>query len=187
VTAFPIEFLKSGLSGSGVYGSIFLSSLVAVFYLRRHSQNLWQILDVITPSLALIIGLGRMGCFASGCCFGKPTESMLGLVFAFNSPAGLLFPGQHLIPTQLFAASTAFVLVTVTLLVDRKKGFYGLTFCLMMVVYGLGRFVIDFFRFYESQMVLFSIGSYAVPTTQMLSLLLSLSGVGLGLYLKNRV
>ena len=139
---------------------------------------------MMTPSWAFLVGLGRLGCFASGCCFGKPTESGIGLVFSLNSHAGSVFPGAHLIPTQLFEAAEGFLLVAFTLLVDRKKRFYGFTFCSMLFLYGLGRFLIDFYRFYESEMIWFHLGRYAVPATQIFAMLLVLTGVLVGLYLK---
>lgn len=55
-------------------------------------------LDVIAPGLALVIAIGRIGCFLQGCCFGVPTELPWGVVFAAGSPAYLSQQTQHLIP-----------------------------------------------------------------------------------------
>jgi phosphatidylglycerol:prolipoprotein diacylglycerol transferase len=173
VTADPGKFLTT-MSGSGVFGAILLSVPTALLYLHEKNESVWQVLDVAAPSWAVMEGFGRMGCFASGCCFGKPTESAIGLAFPANSPAGSGFPGMHVLPTQLFSAGAAILILGVGLLVDRRKSFHGTTFFLVLFLYSVGRFMIDFFRFYESEMMPLSISGYQVPATQWISLAMAI-------------
>jgi len=66
--------------------------------------------DAIAPSFLLGVGIQRLGgCFLNGCCFGRPTDSFLGVVFPMRSVAGSIFPGQPLWPAQLFASVFGFV------------------------------------------------------------------------------
>lgn len=57
-------------------------------------------LDAIAPGLALVIAIGRIGCFLQGCCFGVPTALPWGLVFPPGTPAHLSQRTQHLIPPE---------------------------------------------------------------------------------------
>jgi len=185
VISQPVRFLNADMSGSSSLGAITLSILVAYIYLRKRVENVWHVLDVVTPSWALIVALGRLGCLTSGCCFGKPTESGIGLVFPANSPAGIIFPGTPLIPTQLLGATKGFVLMGVSLLIDRVRNFHGQTFCSVLLLYGLSRFVGDFCRYYEKEMTLFSTGEYSIVVTQLFSLALIAGALMLFLWVKN--
>ena len=184
--ANPTSFLYLNMSGSGAFGAVLLSIPVAILYLRKRTQNVWQVLDILTPSWAFIVGLGRLGCHASGCCFGMPTKSAFGMIFLPDSPAGSAFPGQALVPTQLLSAVKGFSLFGLILLAERKKNFPGQTFCTMLFFYSVGRFFIDFYRYYESDMFLFSVGSYNVPATQVIALALAVAAIAVGQYLGSR-
>ena len=80
---------------------------------------------------------GRIGCFFAGCCYGRETDSVLGVHFKYVS-------GNRL-PTQLFEAAFLFLLFAVlTLLVLKWKCPY--TMSVYLVAYGIFRFIIEFFR-----------------------------------------
>jgi phosphatidylglycerol:prolipoprotein diacylglycerol transferase len=75
---FTMETLKKFFSiwdgGLVLYGSIiggalsfFLAYLV---FLRKHGLTFWQLADIVAPSLALGVCLGRIGCLLNGCCYG---------------------------------------------------------------------------------------------------------------------
>jgi phosphatidylglycerol:prolipoprotein diacylglycerol transferase len=180
------EFLKPSLQGSGAFGAIILSLPAAILFLRANSMSIWRTLDLISPSIAIVVGFGRIACFFGGCCHGRPTESILGVVFPPNSPAGCTFPGQHVIPTQLFEAFAAFLILFITLIVDRMKRFHGFTFCVLLFLYGADRFGVDFVRFYETEMVLFNWHGYPVPITQIFALGLMIFSVLLGIHLRRK-
>lgn len=80
---------------------------------------------------------------------GNPTGSVLGVVFPPHSPAGYYCPGVPLHPTQLYDSLYGLVVAAALLLVDRKKPFAGFTFGILCVLYGAGRYAIDFLRYYE--------------------------------------
>jgi prolipoprotein diacylglyceryltransferase len=60
-----IVLYGSILGGLAAYGLAYL----LVF--RRHNLSTWKLADVIAPSFAVGLCLGRMGCFLNGCCFGQ--------------------------------------------------------------------------------------------------------------------
>ena len=80
-----------GSEGFVVYGGIVCGLGAAYLYCRKRSLPFLRWVDCFIPCAALAQGFGRIGCFLAGCCFGKPTESFLGVTFPAGSmaPAGM--------------------------------------------------------------------------------------------------
>ncbi|OQX88164.1 MAG: hypothetical protein B6D55_01260 [Candidatus Omnitrophica bacterium 4484_70.2] len=88
--------------------------------------------------------LGRWGCFFNGCCYGKPTTSWIGVKFPPDSPAGIL--GEKVIPTQLISLFFLLVIFFILLNLRKRKKFKGEIFLSYLILYGIFRFIIEFFR-----------------------------------------
>lgn len=132
-----------GFEGFVVYGGIITGLLGAWIYCRKKKLIFGQWIDIMMPPVAVAQGFGRIGCFLAGCCYGLPTDSCLGVVF----PAGSGAPaGIPLWPTQLFSAAGDFLIAAALLLYDRKKHPHGRVGLMYLVLYGVGRFIIEFFR-----------------------------------------
>ena len=137
----PLPYL--GSDGFVVYGGILAGLLFLWIWSRRTGQPLGKWMDVVLPGVSLAQGFGRIGCFLAGCCYGRPTDSPLGVVF----PAGSLAPsGVPLLPTQLFSAAGDFLLAAVLLLLDRRGGKEGHLTVWYLALYGTGRFLLEFLR-----------------------------------------
>jgi prolipoprotein diacylglyceryltransferase len=76
-----LEHALSFKGGLVFYGGIVLSVIFTFFYARQRRLALGKLFDAFTPSLALGIGIGRIGCFLSGCCYGSATTCWSGTVF----------------------------------------------------------------------------------------------------------
>ncbi len=142
------EFIRNplgliGSSGFVVYGGIIAGVIVAIFYCRKKGYAFLEYFDLAAPSIAMAQGFGRIGCFLAGCCYGRVTESALGVVFPENSMAPA---GVKLLPTQLFSSAGDFLIMAVLLLYSRKSKKPGNVGILYMVLYGIGRFSIEFLR-----------------------------------------
>ena len=131
----------------------------------------------VLPGLILAHGLGRVGCFLGGCCFGAITESPLGVVFPTGSPAALAYPntltGQGsfpVLPTQLFEAVFEVLLFALLVIFYRRLRNYNLV--IYLVAYGVFRFVLEFFRGDDRG----GTGSFLTPS-QLMSLVLLVFGV----------
>lgn len=145
-----------GSTGFVVYGGIIAGVLAGYIYTRLKKLNFMEIFDGIMPEIALVQGFGRIGCFLAGCCYGRETDSFLGVVF----PEGSLAPaGVKLLPTQLFSAAGDFLLAMILFLLadvvfrnvkkqtSKKFGYvHGDIGCCYVILYGVGRFIIEFFR-----------------------------------------
>ena len=136
-------------SGGVFYGGLIAAVVMALWYLRRHRMPVWDVTDVFAPGIALGHVIGRLGCLFAGCCFGKPTSVPWAITFhneyaARNVGTPLNVP---LHPTQLYEAG-AELLILVFLLVTERRGrpFAGRTFWGYLLLYGISRFIIEFFR-----------------------------------------
>jgi phosphatidylglycerol---prolipoprotein diacylglyceryl transferase len=145
----PSELLTLVRSGGVFYGGLIAAVSVALWYLWRHRMPVWHVTDVFAPGIALGHVIGRLGCLFAGCCFGKPTSVPWAITFhneyaAQNVGTPLNIP---LHPTQLYEAGAELLILGVLLLTERRgRPFAGRTFWGYMLLYGISRFVIEFFR-----------------------------------------
>jgi phosphatidylglycerol:prolipoprotein diacylglycerol transferase len=145
----PAELLSLARSGGVFYGGLILAVLVAFWYISRHNLPFWTTCDVFAPGIALGHVTGRLGCFAAGCCYGRPTTLPWGITFhnplaAANVGTPL---GVPLHPTQLYEAGAELLILLVLLGTEwRGHQFSGRTFWRYMLLYAISRFVIEFYR-----------------------------------------
>ena len=139
--ADPLSVL--GSEGFVVYGGIIAGVLAAIIYCKRKTLVFLEYFDLCSASIALAQGFGRIGCFLAGCCYGRETTSSLGVVF----PEGSLAPaGVKVLPTQLFSSAGDFGIMFVLLWHYHHRKKVGDTGFLYMLLYGIGRFGIEFLR-----------------------------------------
>jgi phosphatidylglycerol:prolipoprotein diacylglycerol transferase len=166
----PAELLSLARSGGVFYGGLILAVLVAFWYMRRHRLPLWQTCDVFAPGIALGHAVGRLGCLAAGCCFGKPTSVAWAVTFTNPQAAANVGTPLHvpLHPTQLYESAAEAIVLVLLLATERKgRAYPGRTFWLYMLMYGISRFVIEFYRGDERGMVF-----DMLSTSQFISLIL---------------
>lgn len=159
-----------GSSGFVVYGGIIAGVLAGYIYSRIKKISFLKYFDLIMPEISIAQGFGRIGCFLAGCCYGAQTDSWLGVVF----PEGSLAPsGVKLLPTQLFMSAGDFLIAIALILYSRKNKVDGNVGAGYLILYGIGRFVIEFFR-NDSRG---SVG--ALSTSQFISIFIVIIGIGL--------
>ena len=145
----PSELLTLVRSGGVFYGGLILAVLVAMWYMWRHRLPIWSVSDVFAPGIALGHVIGRMGCFFAGCCFGRPTSVPWAVTFRNEYAAQNVGTpiGVPLHPTQLYEAGTELLILGVLLVLERQGRQYpGRTFWGYMLLYGISRFIIEFYR-----------------------------------------
>jgi phosphatidylglycerol---prolipoprotein diacylglyceryl transferase len=145
--SYYVEHPRRLLTGRGFvfYGSFLFAVPVMLYYFRIKKLPTYAMLDVMAITTCLVHAFGRIGCFLAGCCYGLPTDSVLGVTFTHESCfADPLHTPLH--PTQLYEAAFI-VLVMIFLLVLRgRRRFKGQLFLLYLMLYAFGRFVIEYFR-----------------------------------------
>jgi phosphatidylglycerol---prolipoprotein diacylglyceryl transferase len=180
----PAEILSIVRAGGVFYGGLIAAVAVAFWYMWRHRMPLWTTCDVFAPGIALGHAVGRLGCLMAGCCYGRETHVPWAITFTNpEAAANVGTPlGVPLHPTQLYE-SAAEALILVLLLWTEKKGrpFEGRTFWSYLVLYGISRFVIEFFRGDERGVVFGTIS-----TSQFISLIIVPVALGMLLYLSRQ-
>ncbi|CAN5678316.1 prolipoprotein diacylglyceryl transferase [soil metagenome] len=143
------ELFTLARSGGVFYGGLIAAVVVALWYLRRHKMPMWTVTDAFAPGIALGHVIGRMGCLFAGCCFGRPTDVPWAITFhseyaAQNVGTPLNIP---LHPTQLYEAGAELLILAFLLATEHKgRPFAGRTFWGYMFLYGISRFIIEFYR-----------------------------------------
>src|SRR3954468_699770 len=68
-------FSLSTLQAAGVfYGGLLAGLAMCLLYIVRHHLPMARMCDIFAPGIALGHAVGRLGCFAAGCCYGKETH-----------------------------------------------------------------------------------------------------------------
>jgi phosphatidylglycerol:prolipoprotein diacylglycerol transferase len=148
-TSQPRDLMELLRSGGVFYGGLIAAVVVALVYLRRHRLPLWTTTDVFAPGIALGHVVGRLGCLMAGCCFGRPAS--VPWAITFRDPAAMANVGTPLgvplHPTQLYEAGAEALILAILLAFERRgRPFPGRTFWSYMLLYGVSRFVIEFYR-----------------------------------------
>ncbi len=124
--------------GGLLFGAAAFLLLYFLWVRKKRGPCMASFILPLAPScIAIAQAFGRVGCFLAGCCYGKETDSWIGVTF----------PGMDhkVIPTNIMEAIFLFVLASVLLLIGlSKKEKWG--FPAYLICYGVWRFVIEFYR-----------------------------------------
>lgn len=148
----PARFLNNPggfLTAGGVFFGGLLGAVGAsIWFFRRRGIPVWNGGDLMAPSIALGHGIGRLGCFAAGCCYGLPAEGLHAVTFTdVHAHAVTGVPlNVALHPTQLYGAGLELGLFFVLLWLAPRRRFAGQLFLTWAIAYPIGRFVIEFYR-----------------------------------------
>jgi phosphatidylglycerol:prolipoprotein diacylglycerol transferase len=144
------------------YGGGLASAAVAAVMARRRGWSFARVADLFAPPLVLGQAIGRLGCFAAGCCFGKTCApsgwaAAIGARFPPGSVAfvdldrhGLVKPGAAatlpLHPTQLYEAAGDLIIFFLLLLLRRRQRAFGTLALVYALAYALLRSLVEVFR-----------------------------------------
>ena len=139
--------LRAGVAvrgGAVYYGALAGAIPALVIFARRHGIRLTAALDAAAPAAALGHGIGRVGCFLAGCCWGRPTDLPWGVVF--SDPRSFAVRGVPLHPSQLYETlleGALFAWLWRRRMRAHREGSQALIYG---AGYGAGRFLIEFTR-----------------------------------------
>jgi phosphatidylglycerol:prolipoprotein diacylglycerol transferase len=137
--AHPAELLRLRQAGLVFYGGLILAVVAGLIFCRLKRVSIPVVVDVAAPSIAIGQALGRIGCFMSGCCYGKPTWV----------PWAVRFPtvdqqARH--PTQIYESLATFGIFLALIWFRKRKTRDGQVMCLYAILYAAVRIIIEFLR-----------------------------------------
>ncbi|HTK95686.1 MAG TPA: prolipoprotein diacylglyceryl transferase [Terriglobales bacterium] len=162
-------------AGGVWYGGVLFGSLVALLYMLRHKMPVLKTFDAYAPGIAFGHIIGRVGCFAAGCCYGKPTDKPWGVIF--TNPLANYYSGTPLNvalhPTQLYEALANTAIFGLLVWLFRHKKFDGQVLGAYFFLYGVARYCLEFYRDDPERGSVFG---GAMTLTQLIALCLVVAG-----------
>lgn len=164
----PLDILQHGSCSTGFVasGGNLLAFSALYLYARFYKMNILTLGNVFLPGLLLATGIWRvLACFLTGCCFGLPTESALGVQYPLFWYLSHPYPfGARVWPTQLFASFVGFSGFMLFYWLERRPRFSGFTLWLVLAYWSLGRIVVDQFRYYPPSVLQKKVGPLTFNT-----------------------
>jgi len=170
-----LDFLRSG----GVfYGGFIAAVLTGFFLMKRYSLPWWKTADACAPGIAIGNFFGRQGCFAAGCCWGKPTTLPWGVKFTELGHEITGVPtNTYLHPTQLYESFAMLVVFLFLLWLHKHKRFSGQVILAYALLYSIVRFAIEFVRDDPRGDILGLTTLTGLSTSQLISLIVGVSAL----------
>ena len=172
----PLEILATWQGGMSFHGSMLGLIIGAVIFCRKNRLDFWRVIDLYGVTIPIGLGLGRIGNFINGELYGRATDVPWGMVF----PGGGPYP-RH--PSQLYEAFLEGVVLFIVLWFLKEKQNppsvswpYGSMGALFLILYGVFRIFIEFFREPDAHLGFIAAG---ITMGQMLSSLMIVAGLAL--------
>ena len=178
-----LDFLRSG----GVwYGGLLGGVIAGYLLMKRYQLPWWKTADAFAPGLAVGNFFGRQGCFAAGCCWGKPTTLPWGVKFTELGHEITGVPtNTYLHPTQLYESFAMLLVFFFLLWLHKRKRFSGQVILAYALLYSIIRFAIEFVRD-DPRGDIFGLTTLTgLSTSQMISLIIAISAL-IALILRRR-
>ena len=184
-TENPRDLIGVLRSGGVFYGGLIAATAVGIAYMRKHRLPAWKIADMGAPSIALGEAIGRWGCFAAGCCYGKPTNGPFGVTFTdpFANEAVGTPLDVRLHPTQIYLSINALIIFFLLQWAYRRKSFDGEVFWLYVLLYSISRGILEIWR---GDLVRGFVVPGVLSTSQFIGLLAALLSAAMLFYLSRR-
>jgi phosphatidylglycerol:prolipoprotein diacylglycerol transferase len=174
--ADPLELLKLWNGGMSFHGGL-IGTVIAIAWVSwRGGLNFLRVADYLAVCVPFGLLFGRLANFVNGELWGRVTEGV---------PWAMVFPDAGPLPrhpSQLYeAALEGLVLMIVLLLLfwkTRARWRPGLLVGVFTLGYGLGRFVVEYYREPDTQL-----RSFAIETGLSMGQWLTVPMIALGLFL----
>jgi phosphatidylglycerol:prolipoprotein diacylglycerol transferase len=175
----PAEIVATVRSAGVLMGGILLGAIAFVVYARMRRLPALALADAIVAPVVLAQGIGRLGCFMAGCCYGIASNAWCAV--SFTDPAAHDQTGvpldTPLLPVQLIELAFDVALaVALSWAWRRRLRPDGTVLWIYLVAYGTGRALIEMGRG-DSVRGLWLGG--LVSTSQIFSILAVVAGVTL--------
>ncbi len=128
--------------GASIYGAFLGATLSLAIYARRTGLPFIYMLDAYALFAPIGIASYRLSCFAHSPCWGRPTDSIL----------GVQFPGLSIsrYPSDIYEGLLVLALFAILLQLDLRRAIPGLLSASFLLGYSLIRGVVDVTRMQPS-------------------------------------
>jgi len=172
---FTFDTLTSGFV---FYGGFITAIITLYIFTKIKNIKFLKLADIISPASALAHAIGRIGCFSAGCCHGKPTQSICGVIF--SNPQSLVkkeYLNIPIHPTQLYESFGNLLIFLLLNFISSKKYFKknGYIFFSYLISYSILRFIIEFYRGDERGVLYLNLSQAQIISA--FTILLSISGI----------
>ena len=145
------HWLQAFLPGQGSWSLSMLISILLGEIILIAANPVWRarmpdLLDVVAPATALGHSIGRLACFAVGCCYGVPALGLPWAVTFIGGSSASRYPDLPLHPVQLYESLGCFLIALLLLKLRQQSAMRGALVWVYLLSYGLLRFGIEFFR-----------------------------------------
>jgi phosphatidylglycerol:prolipoprotein diacylglycerol transferase len=174
----PKDLVDVLRSGGVFYGGLICASVVGIWYLRKHRLPAWKVADMGAPAIALGEAIGRWGCFAAGCCYGRETKGPFGVTFTDPFAHDAVGTPLHvpLEPTQIYLSLNAFAIFLFLQWLYKRKSFDGEVFWTYLLLYSVTRGILEIWR---GDLVRGFVIPNVLSTSQFIGLLVALLSVAM--------
>lgn len=160
------------------YGGLLAVLVVFIGMIVRRGLPMLRVLDLLAPMIPFGQMFGRFGCFAAGCCHGRPTD--VAWAVTFTDPRSVAPKGVALHPTQLYEVGYSLLLFLLLFALRSRKRFDGQLILIYLTLYPILRSINELFRGdLQRGFFLESVLGRALTNAQFISMLIALAA-GLG-------
>jgi phosphatidylglycerol:prolipoprotein diacylglycerol transferase len=173
-----MELLAVWKGGLSFHGALVGLCVGGYIFARQNKITWFEVMDSVALAGSQGLFWGRLGNFINGELYGRPTDSWVGIIFPNG---GGLYP-RH--ASQLYEAFLEGLMLTLVLWILRSKvKVYGMISAAFISVYGIFRFIVEFYREPDSQL-----GYYFGFLTmgQLLCAIMIVAGIFVGIYAKKK-
>lgn len=132
------SFDSFDMSGQSLYGTIFISFLFIPILSKILKMDTWALYDYVAPFWAILLIFVRTGCYFHGCC---------------GADACLISGVELILPVQLFEVIIDLIILQIVFNIENRnigssenERKTGNSFFMMIALYGLFRFMLEFIR-----------------------------------------
>jgi phosphatidylglycerol:prolipoprotein diacylglycerol transferase len=171
----PAELLGLLRAGGVFLGGFFAAVIAGIVLFKRYKLPALVAMDAIIPSLALGHSIGRIGCLLAGCCWGGVCHMPWAVTYTNPQAAANVGTPLHvaLHPFPAYAALFNLGLYVLLEWLYARRHRPGSIFATYLMIYGAGRFLLEFTRGDEARGFVLS---GVLSTSQLIGLVM----IGLG-------
>ncbi|MBE5926249.1 MAG: prolipoprotein diacylglyceryl transferase [Lachnospiraceae bacterium] len=137
--------IYNALSGFVFYGGLLGGLLMIFLYCIQSDLNFLEFTNVVVPVIPFIHGMGRIGCFMGGCCYGIEYDGPFSITFPENEFVHSV-SGVPRFPVQILECIINMIIFVILYTLAKKRQKPGFMLGIYFISYSVVRFSIEFLR-----------------------------------------